>query len=51
MRDIRAIFGIPNLPQSAVILTTFRQAVKKGGEGGEGVILPPLQNKPLKSPP
>ena len=52
MRDIRAKFGIPNLPQSAVILTTFRQAVKKVGKrGGGGLILPPLQNKPLKSPP
>ena len=36
MRDIRAKFGIPNLPQSAVILTTFRQAVKKVGKGGGG---------------
>ena len=51
MRDIRAKFGIPNLPQSAVILTTFRQAVKKVGKGGgEGVNFTPTPKQTPKKP-
>ena len=50
MRDIRAKFGIPNLPQSAVILTTFRQAVKKVGKGGGGVNFTPTPKQTPKKP-
>ena len=50
MRDIRAIFGIPNLPQSAVILTTFRHAVKKGGEGRGGGNFTPTPKQTPKKP-
>ena len=51
MRDIRAKFRIPNLPQSAVILTTFRQAVKKVGKrGGGGVNFTPTPKQTPKKP-